>query len=73
MGEGVWRLKTADTRTVGWFPAQCVFVAVEMDLKINCDNVRDNQMYQNTLQFRKTIGLLGGAYINGGIDDCIRV
>lgn len=73
LGQGVWRLRTPDVRFVGWFPQHCTFVVSDIDLKVNCTQIRDNQMYAEAVQFRKDLNLLDGAYLEGELDDLIRI
>lgn len=68
--EGIWRFKSADIRAVGWAPVRGVLIVSEMDLKINCTNLRDNQMMLNAVLHRRKLNISSGHYLIGGFNDC---
>ncbi len=66
--EGVWRLKTADLRIVGWAVSKEIFIISEIDKKANCGPIRDEQLRMNTILTRAKLNIAGGTYYTGEID-----
>jgi hypothetical protein len=69
--DGIWRLITADLRIVGWFVQRGVFIVSEIELKKNCDNLRDNQLMQNARETRTLLNINSGQFLSGGLNECI--
>jgi len=69
--DGIWRFRTADLRIVGWFVERGLFIVSEVELKANCDEMRDNQLLEAARQLRTSLNINGGRFISGVFDDCI--
>lgn len=69
--DGIWRLKTADLRIVGWFVKQAVFVTSEIDLKPHCHARRDEELLENARQYRSQLNIDDGAFVEGDLNDCL--
>lgn len=64
IGQGVWRLRTADLRFDGWFPERNFFVIGAFDSKENAKiRARSDAMVAEVLALRSAINLSGGAYL----------
>lgn len=65
-GQGVWRLRTPDLRFDGWFPERNFFVIGAFDSKANCvaNRARDDEMYQEVIDFRQATNLFDGKFEN---------
>jgi hypothetical protein len=68
VGNGVWRLRTADLRFDGWFPETNFFVIGAFDSKANCvaNRTRDDEMYEEVIDLRRSTNLLGGKFEQAG-------
>lgn len=63
LGQGVWRLRTADLRFDGWFPQTNFFVIGAFDHKQETLRPgRNAQMYQQVLDLRSSTKLLDGRF-----------
>lgn len=63
LGQGVWRLRTADLRFDGWFPVPNFFVIAAFDHKQETLKPgRNDAMYKRVLAVRAGTDLNGGAF-----------
>lgn len=68
---GIWRLRTADLRLVGWFPTRGYFVLSEIELKANCSRHRDEELLASAKWLRESLCADDPSFTWETIDDCL--